>query len=179
MLALPFLVLALASPSPNPTATNPFALVPLPSGDLLAPGGVVAGTLATNQVDLFSLASHTFAETGPMPVAHRYHHLAVLLGNGKLLIAGEQYGGYTRWQLDGSGTSVVAISPAMLALPSGLNDAGGASLYAIVQHELGHSVGLQHSPNSADVMYFQANPKTPNVYSAADTALLAKTLCRS
>jgi hypothetical protein len=93
--------------------------------------------------------------------------------------AGEQYGGYTRWQLDGSGTSVVAISPAMLALPSGLNDAGGASLYAIVQHELGHSVGLQHSPNIADVMYFQANPKTPNVYSPADTALLAKSPCRS
>ncbi|HEY3922963.1 MAG TPA: cell wall-binding repeat-containing protein [Acidothermaceae bacterium] len=93
--------------------------------------------------------------------------------------AGEQYGGYTRWQLDGSGTSVVAISPAMLALPNGLNDAGGASLYAIVQHELGHSVGLQHSPSASDVMYFQANPKTPAVYSAADTALLAKTLCRS
>jgi ell wall binding domain 2 (CWB2)/Matrixin len=93
--------------------------------------------------------------------------------------AGEQYGGYTRWQLDGSGTSVVAISPAMLALPNGLNDAGGASLYAIVQHELGHSVGLQHSPNASDVMYFQANPKTPAVYSPADTALLAKTLCRS
>jgi putative cell wall-binding protein len=93
--------------------------------------------------------------------------------------AGEQYGGYTRWQLDGSGTSVVAISPAMLALPSGLNDAGGASLYAIVQHELGHSVGLQHSPNPADVMYFQANPTTPNVYSPADTTLLAKSLCRA
>jgi hypothetical protein len=93
--------------------------------------------------------------------------------------AGEQFGGYTRWQLDGSGTSVVAISPAMLALPSGLNDAGGASLYAIIQHELGHSVGLEHSPNSADVMYFQANPKTPAVYSSVDTALLAKSLCRS
>lgn len=93
--------------------------------------------------------------------------------------AGEQFGGYTRWQLDGSGTSVVAISPAMLSLPSGLNDAGGASLYAIVQHELGHSVGLEHSPNPTDVMYFQANPKTPNVYSAADTALLGKTVCRS
>ena len=93
--------------------------------------------------------------------------------------AGEQFGGYTRWQLDGSGTSVVAVSPAMLALPSGLGDAGGASLYAIVQHELGHSVGLVHSPNAADVMYFQANPKTPAVYSAADTALLAKSPCRS
>jgi hypothetical protein len=93
--------------------------------------------------------------------------------------AGEQFGGYTRWQLDGSGTSVVAISPAMLALPSGLNDAGGASLYAIVQHELGHSVGLQHSPSPTDVMYFQANPKTPAFYSSADTALLAKSLCRS
>jgi hypothetical protein len=93
--------------------------------------------------------------------------------------AGEQFGGYTRWQLDSSGTSVVAISPAMLPLPSGLNDTGGATLYAIIQHELGHSVGLQHSPNVADVMYFQANPKTPNVYSPADTALLAKTLCRS
>ncbi|HEY5199761.1 MAG TPA: matrixin family metalloprotease, partial [Acidothermaceae bacterium] len=85
----------------------------------------------------------------------------------------------TRWQLDGSGTSVVAISPAMLALPSGLNDAGGASLYAIVQHELGHSVGLQHSPSTSDVMYFQANPKTPAAYSPADAALLTKSLCRS
>jgi putative cell wall binding repeat protein/matrixin len=93
--------------------------------------------------------------------------------------AGEQFGGYTRWQLDGSGTSVVAISPTMLALPSGLNDAGGASLYAITQHELGHSVGLVHSPNPADVMYFQANPATPAVYSPADTALLAKSLCRT
>lgn len=93
--------------------------------------------------------------------------------------AGEQFGGYTRWQLDGSGTSVVAISPAMLTLPSGLNDAGGASLYAIIQHELGHSVGLVHSPNPLDVMYFQANPKTPAVYSPADTTLLAQSVCRS
>ncbi len=76
-----------------------FALVPLPSGDLLAPGGAAAGTIATNRVDLFSLASHTFAETQPMPAAHRYHPLAVLLGNGKLLIAGEQYGGSHRESL--------------------------------------------------------------------------------
>jgi ell wall binding domain 2 (CWB2)/Matrixin len=93
--------------------------------------------------------------------------------------AGERFGAYTRWQFDGSGTSVVAVSPAMLSLPSGLNDAGGASLYAIIQHELGHSVGLEHSPNPADVMYFQANALTPAVYSPADTALLAKSLCRS
>lgn len=76
-----------------------FALVPLPSGDLLAPGGAAAGTLATNRVDLFSLASHTFAETSPMPASHRYHPMAVLLGNGKLLIAGEQYDGSPKQSL--------------------------------------------------------------------------------
>src|SRR5436309_1203869 len=72
---------------------NFFALVPLPSGDLLAPGGVIPTPGYTNRVDLFSVAGRTFTETTAMPTSHRYQFQAVLLGNGKVLIAGEQYDG--------------------------------------------------------------------------------------
>ena len=40
-----------------------FALVPLPSGDLLAPGGILPGPGYTNRVDIFSLAGRSFSET--------------------------------------------------------------------------------------------------------------------
>src|SRR3954453_15419914 len=76
-----------------------FALVPLPSGDLLAPGGVAAGPGYTNRVDLFSVAGRSFSETMGMQYSHRYQPMAILLGNGKVLIAGEQYDGAVKQSL--------------------------------------------------------------------------------
>jgi hypothetical protein len=76
-----------------------FALVPLPSGDLLAPGGVAAGPGYTNRVDLFSVAGRSFSETTAMQYSHRYQPMAILLGNGKVLIAGEQYDGDVKQSL--------------------------------------------------------------------------------
>jgi hypothetical protein len=107
-----------------------FALVPLPSGDLLAPGGVAAGSGSTNRVDLFSLAGQSFGEIRPMPNSHRYHHMAVLLGDGKLLIAGEQYDGGPKqsllfteatrsWSPTVNFPSENRFAGAMVLLPSG------------------------------------------------------------
>jgi hypothetical protein len=89
---------------------------------------------------------------------------------------GTSLAGMTRWLLDGGGTSVVEISPVMIDLRTATSR---SDLYAAVQHELGHSVGLQHSPNVADIMYRQLNTATPTVYTKADTAALAASRCRS
>jgi hypothetical protein len=70
-----------------------FALVSLPSGDLLAPGGIISLSGYTNRVDIFSLAGRSFSETAAMPAAHGTRSQAVLLGNGKILIAGHQIDG--------------------------------------------------------------------------------------
>jgi hypothetical protein len=89
---------------------------------------------------------------------------------------GTYLAGMTRWLIGGAGTSVVEISPAMIDLRTAKSR---SNLYATFQHELAHSVGLQHSKNAADVMFAQLNPATPAVYSKADTAALAASPCRS
>ncbi|MBW8877433.1 MAG: hypothetical protein JF614_20910 [Acidobacteria bacterium] len=76
-----------------------FALVYLPSGDLLAPGGVIPVPGYTNRVDVFSVAGRSFSETTAMPNSHRNKSQAVLLGNGKILLAGEQYDGVAKSHL--------------------------------------------------------------------------------
>ncbi len=73
-----------------------FGLVTLPSGDLLAPGGIITSPVYTNRVDLFSVIGSTFSETTAMPVSHRNPLQALLLGNGKVLVAGEQYDGIAK-----------------------------------------------------------------------------------
>ncbi len=112
-----------------------FALVPLPSGDLLAPGGVAAGPGYTNRVDLFSVDGQSFSETTAMPYSHRNQEQAVLLGNGKILIAGEQYDGIPKpshlftesthsWTGTGNDPILDRFAAAMVVLP------GGKVLYA-------------------------------------------------
>ena len=84
--------------------------------------------------------------------------------------------GMTRWLIGGAGTSVIEISPAMIDLRTATSR---SNLYATVQHELGHSVGLQHSKSVTDLMFAQLNTATPAVYSKADTAALVASPCRS
>ena len=107
-----------------------FALVPLPSGDLLAPGGVIEAPVYTNRADIFSVAGRSFSETAAMPVSHRYQKQAVLLGNGKILIAGEQYDGIAKeshlfteathsWAATVNHPALNRFSAAMILLPSG------------------------------------------------------------
>jgi hypothetical protein len=107
-----------------------FALVPLPSGDLLAPGGVIAVPGYTNRVDIFSIAGRSFSETAAMPTSHRYQYQAVLLGNGKVLIAGEQYDGVAKeshlftesthsWSATVNQPALNRFAAAMVLLPSG------------------------------------------------------------
>jgi len=110
-------------------ARNYFALVSLPSGDLLAPGGVIPNPGYTNRVDIFSVAGRSFSETTPMPNSHRNQKQAVLLGNGKVLIAGEQYDGVSRahlftesthsWSTTVNTPALDRFAAAMILLPSG------------------------------------------------------------
>jgi hypothetical protein len=107
-----------------------FGLVPLPSGDLLAPGGVIAVPGYTNRVDIFSVAGRSFSETTAMPNSHRFHDQSILLGNGKVLIAGEQYDGppflshlFTEsthsWATPVNQPALDRFSAAMVLLPNG------------------------------------------------------------
>jgi hypothetical protein len=89
---------------------------------------------------------------------------------------GTYLAGMTRWLIGGAGTSVVEISPVMIDLRTVKSK---SNLYATVQHELAHSVGLQHSNSATDVMFGQLNTATPAVYSKADTAALVASPCRS
>ncbi len=107
-----------------------FALVSLPSGDLLAPGGVIPAPVYTNRTDLFSVAGRTFGETAAMMNSHRNQFQAVKLGNGKILVAGEQYDGGTKiselfteathsWALTANHPALNRFGGAMVLLPSG------------------------------------------------------------
>ena len=107
-----------------------FALVPLPSGDLLAPGGIIPVPGYTNRVDIFSLAGRSFGETLAMMNSHRNQRQAVNLGNGQILIAGEQYDGEVKiselfteathsWSLTVNHPSLDRFAGAMILLPSG------------------------------------------------------------
>ena len=106
-----------------------FALVYLPSGDLLAPGGVIPVPGYTNRVDVFSVAGRSFSEITAMPNSHRNKFHAMLLGNGKVLIAGEQYEGVARAHLFTEATHswsetvnqpvLDRFAAAMVLLPSG------------------------------------------------------------
>jgi len=89
---------------------------------------------------------------------------------------GTYLAGMTRWLIGGGGTSVVEISPVMIDLRTAYSR---SNLYATVQHELAHSVGLQHSKSVTDVMFAQLSTATPAVYSKADTAALVASACRS
>ncbi len=89
---------------------------------------------------------------------------------------GTYLAGMTRWLIGGAGTSVVEISPLMVDLRTAKSR---SNLYATVQHELAHSVGLSHSASATDMMFAQLNTATPAVYSKADTAALAASPCRS
>jgi hypothetical protein len=107
-----------------------FALVPLPSGDLLAPGGLSTGSVYTNRADIFSFAGRSFSETAAMPAWHAYQSHAVLLGNGKVLIAGNQYDSLAKeshlftepthsWAATVNQPAINRFGAAMIVLPSG------------------------------------------------------------
>jgi hypothetical protein len=107
-----------------------FALVSLPSGDLLAPGGIIEVPGYTNRVDIFSVAGRSFSETAAMPYSHRYQKQAVLLGNGEILIAGEQSDGVAReshlfmesthsWSTTVNHPALNRFAAAMILLPNG------------------------------------------------------------
>jgi hypothetical protein len=129
--ALPAVATEMWLPGPDMSlGRGYFGLVPLPSGDLLAPGGVIAVPGYTNRADIFSVAGRSFSETTAMSVSHRFHDQSILLGNGKVLIAGEQYDGppflshlFTEpthsWAASVNQPAIVRFSAAMVLLPNG------------------------------------------------------------
>ena len=94
---------------------------------------------------------------------------------------GERLLGWTRWL--GSTTNITAASIVIDSqshwnLPSGLGDKGGPSMLALLEHELGHSVGLPHSSDPTTTMYPVQSKLTPASFSHADAALLRASACR-
>ena len=74
------------------------------------------------------------------------------------------------WQIT---KGYVVLDQATVAeLPEGI--ASGETTGALLLHELGHAVGLQHAANATEIMYPALNPQTPSTYSADDLAGLAK-----
>jgi len=117
-------------PGPNMSLSRSyFALVPLPSGDLLAPGGLSTGSVYTNRADIFSLAGRSFSETAAMPASHGNPSQAVLLGNGKILIVGNQINSAEQshlfteathaWSATVNQPVLNRFSAAMILLPNG------------------------------------------------------------
>jgi hypothetical protein len=108
-----------------------FALVLLPSGDILAPGGVPSGGgIWTREVDLLSASTSTFVQITSMPTSHRYWRQAVLLNDGRVLIAGEHYDSASSrshlydadtlsWTEPVNHPQVVRFGAAMTLLPDG------------------------------------------------------------
>ena len=129
--ALPAVAAEAWLPGPDMSISRSiFALVPLPSGDLLAPGGLSTGSVYTNRADIFSLAGRSFSETAAMPAWHAYQSHAVLLGNGKILIAGNQYDSLPKeshlfteathsWSATVNQPAVNRFGAAMIVLPNG------------------------------------------------------------
>lgn len=73
-------------------ARSHFGFVQLPSGDILAAGGLPNGTNFSRKVDKYSLASGLFVPVPDMPFVHRHPGHAILLPNGKFFMAGEHPG---------------------------------------------------------------------------------------
>jgi Galactose oxidase, central domain len=90
---LPAAAIAQAGPwGPGPELNSvryAFPLVELPSGDFLAAGGVVPGTLYTATAEILAGDATAWTPVSSMPSAHRGKDLGVLLLSGEVLIAGE------------------------------------------------------------------------------------------
>lgn len=86
-------------PGPNMSlARGSVQLVFLPSGNVLAAGGVPNGaTIYTNRVDVFDVTLRTFFEIAAMPTSHRRQDHALLLPDGRVLVAGEQIDGVNKF----------------------------------------------------------------------------------
>jgi hypothetical protein len=96
-------------------------------------------------------------------------------------VPGERLFGWTRWL--GTPTAITAASIVIdsqshWTLPTGLDHLGGPSMLALLEHELGHSVGLVHSADPATVMFPVQSKLTPASYTRAEAALLRASACR-
>jgi hypothetical protein len=87
----------------------------------------------------------------------------------------------TLWQSD-NGTTVTRAAILFDAASfntrnAGIDFAHHVSDFTVAEHELGHSVGLDHSASMADIMYPRITPATPIWYSTGDNARLAANGC--
>lgn len=93
-----------------------------------------------------------------------------------LLQGTEQGVGTIKWA--SSGTSQLRINDAAVVmergqrLPSGFQ--AGGSVGTLLQHELGHAVGLQHAASTAEIMYPFLGPNSPGNYASGDRTGLRK-----
>jgi hypothetical protein len=96
--------------------------------------------------------------------------------------SGERLFGWTRWL--GTPTAITAAATVIDSqshwnLPSGLDHQGGPSMLALIEHELGHTVGLSHSADPTTTMFPVQSKLTPASYSSSDVGLLRASACRA
>lgn len=101
--------------------------------------------------------------------------IQVVPGRTTDFLSGTSYAAYATWTTT---HAVVTIDYNVAeAIKPGLYFDGGMSVFTLTEHELGHSVGLEHSSDPADVMYPNLE-NAPAFYSVNDRANLAASACR-
>jgi hypothetical protein len=125
---------------------------------------------------VFNAAQQRAATGAQLVIAWAYRGTSLRHGQSNLLAPGEVGVGTTSWR--SSPLSQIRILDAAVVLARGVRMktwfAPGGSTGALLLHELGHAVGLQHVTDRRQIMYPVFGWYSPGVYQAGDRAGLTR-----
>jgi hypothetical protein len=125
---------------------------------------------------VFNAAQQQAATGAQLVVTWAYRGTNLRKGQSNLLAPGEVGVGTTSWR--SSPLSQIRILDAAVVLARGVHMktwfAPGGSTGALLLHELGHAVGLQHVADRHQIMYPVFGSYSPGVYQSGDRAGLAR-----